>query len=124
MRRIVLAVVALTVFLPSLAQARARWMTDVELYVREQCCCPRTKLQAPPAQRTVQKTCCRLDRRTAAALPLASETPTAPAVLPLATPSAAVPVTPPLRHVVVAIVPRAHAPPTSTLLAQARALLL
>ena len=124
MRRLVLTLLALTVLLPSLAQARARWMTDVDLYVRDECCCPPKKVQPAPRLPTLQKLCCKLEKRSAAALPLASESPAPPAIAPLATPIAIVPVTPPLRAIVVAIVPRAQAPPTSTLLSQARGLLL
>ena len=124
MRRIVLALLALTVLLPSLAHARARWLTDVDLYFRDDCCCPPTKLQRPPALPTVEKLCCTFEKRSATALPLASESPAAPAIPAVATPVAIVPVMPPLRTVAVAIVPRAQSPPTSTLLAQARGLLL
>ncbi len=125
MRRIVLAVLALTVLLPSLAQARARWMTDIDLYVRDVCCCPpKKKVQPAPTLPTVQKLCCTLEKRSAAALPLASESPAPPAVAPLATPVASIEVVPPPRALVVAIVPRAQAPPAPTLLAQARGLLL
>ncbi|HSN29446.1 MAG TPA: hypothetical protein VLT45_24315 [Kofleriaceae bacterium] len=125
MRRIVLTLLALTVLLPSLAQARARWMTDVDLYVRDTCCCPpKKKVQPVPSLPTVQKVCCTLEKRSATALPLASETPTPPAVAPLATPVASIEIVPPPRTVVVTIVPRAQAPPAPTLLAQARGLLL
>ena len=124
MRRIILSLLALTVLLPSLAQARARWMTDVDLYVRETCCCPPKKVTAPPAKPTLQKPCCRLEKLSASALPLASESPAPPAVAAVATPIAITFAMPPLRAVVSAIVPRAQAPPTSTLLAQARGLLL
>lgn len=128
MRRVVLALLALTVLLPSLAQARARWMTDMDLYVRDTCCCPprsmKKKAQPAPTLPTVQKRCCTVEKRSAAALPLATETPTPPAVAPLATPVASVDVMPPPRAVVVTIVPRAQAPPPPTLLAQARGLLL
>ena len=124
MRRIVLTLLALAVLLPSLAQARARWMTDVDLLVREQCCCPPKKLQQPPAQPTVQKLCCKLDKLSARALPLASESPDAPALAAPEVPVAITFVMPPQRDVVVAIVPRAQAPPSPTLLSQARGLLL
>jgi hypothetical protein len=124
MRRIVLTLLALAVFLPSLAQARARWMTDVDLLVREPCCCPPKKLQQPPALPTVQKLCCKFEKLSATALPLASESPDAPTIAPPATPIAITFVMPPQRDVAVAIVPRAQAPPTSTLLSQARGLLL
>ncbi len=124
MRRIILTLLAMTVLLPSLAQARARWMTDVDLYVRDECCCPPKKAQHAPQLPTLQKLCCKLEKRTATALPLASESPAPPAVAPPMSPVAIVPVAPPLRIVVVAIVPRAQAPPTSTLLAQSRGLLL
>lgn len=124
MRRLVLALLALTVLLPSLAEARARWMTDVDLYVRDECCCPPKRTFRPPALPTLQKACCKLEKRTATALPLVSASPPPPAVAALATPIAIVPVMPPLRDVVIAIVPRAQAPPISTLLAQARGLLL
>ena len=49
MRRIVLALLALVVLLPSLAQARARWLTDVDVYFRDECCCPPNRAQ--PARR-------------------------------------------------------------------------
>lgn len=124
MRRIVLTLLALAVFLPSLAQARARWMTDVDLLVREPCCCPPKKLQQPPPQPTVQKLCCKFEKLSATALPLASESPDAPAIAPPATPTVITFVMAPQRAVAVAIVPRAQAPPTSTLLSQARGLLL
>ena len=126
MRRIVLTVLALTVLLPSLAQARARWLTDVDLYVRESCCCPPhvKKAQHPPRLPTVQKVCCNVEKRSATSLPLASESPAPPAIAALAQPVSITPVLPPLRDVVVAIVPRAQAPPITTLLAQSRGLLL
>ncbi len=125
MRRIALTVLALAVLLPSLAQARARWMTDVDLYVRDVCCCPpKRKAQPAPSLPTLQKLCCTLEKRSAAALPLASESPTPPAIAPLATPVASIEIIPPPRAVVVTIVPRAQAPPAPTLLAQARGLLL
>jgi hypothetical protein len=124
MRRVVLALLALAVFLPSLAQARARWMTDVDLYVRDECCCPPKKVEQPRTLPTYQKACCKLEKRSATALPLASEGSAAPNVAIAATAVAVVPVTPPLRDVVVAIVPRAQAPPLTTLLAQFRGLLL
>lgn len=124
MRRIVLALLALTVLLPSLAQARARWMTDVDLYVREACCCPPKKVQRAPAVPTLQKVCCTVEKRSATALPLASESPAPPAVAMQATPVAIVSVVPPPRDVVTTIAPRAQAPPLTTLLAQARGLLL
>ncbi len=124
MRRVALTVLALMVLLPSLAQARARWMTDIDLYVRDVCCCPPKKAQPVPVLPTVSKLCCKLEKRSAAALPLASESPTPPAVAPLAMPVASTAVLPPPRTVVVTIVPRAQAPPPPTLLAQARGLLL
>lgn len=126
MRRVVLAILALTVLIPSLAEARARWMTDVDLYVREACCCPPRKVATtpPPAMPTVQKLCCKLEKRSATPLPITAEAaaPAMPAV-PLAS-FAFVPVMPPVRVTAMAITPRAQAPPDSTLLAQFRGLLL
>lgn len=126
MRRIVLAILALTVLLPSLAEARARWMTDVDLYVREACCCPPRKLATAPAPTmpTVQKVCCKLEKRAASPLPITAEV-SAPAMpaAPVASFSF-VPEIPPVRTIAAAITPRAQAPPDSTLLAQFRGLLL
>jgi len=124
MRRIVLALLALAVLLPSLAQARARWMTDVDVYVRDECCCPPKKVQHAPPVSTLQKVCCTLEKRSATALPLATESSAPPVAALLATPVAIVSVMPPVRDAVAMIVPRAQAPPVSTLLAQSRGLLL
>lgn len=125
MRRIVLTLLALTVLLPSLAQARARWMTDIDLYVRDTCCCPpKKKAQPAPTLPTLQKRCCTLEKRSATALPLVRPSSDPSPAVALAMPIAIVPVLPPLRSAVVAIVPRAQAPPASTLLAQSRGLLL
>ena len=124
MRRVVLAILALTVLLPSLADARARWMTDVDLYVRDVCCCPPRRVVPPPAAPTLQKVCCKLEKRTASSLPVTAET-TAPAMptAPVAS-FAIVPEAPRVPATVAAITPRAQAPPDSTLLAQFRGLLL
>jgi hypothetical protein len=124
MRRIVLAILALTVLLPSLADARARWMTDVDLYVRDVCCCPPRKVVPPPAVPSLQKVCCKLEKRTASPLPVTAET-AAPAMpgAPVAS-FALVPAAPHATSTAVAITPRAQAPPDSTLLAQFRGLLL
>jgi hypothetical protein len=124
MRRVVLALLALAVFLPSLADARARWMPDVDLYVRDQCCCPPRRTQPPPAQSSLKKACCKIEKRTATALPLASTSPVPPAVAAASTRIVATAVMPPLRVAVIAVDARAQAPPLTTLLAQARGLLL
>ena len=124
MRRVVLAIFALTVLLPSLGEARARWMTDFDLYVRETCCCPPHKVAPAPIVPTLQKVCCKLEKRSGTPLPIAAASPAS--VMPAAPVAsfAFIPVMPPLRTVAVAITRRAQAPPDSTLLAQFRGLLL
>jgi hypothetical protein len=122
MRRIVLALVTLAVLLPSVAQARACWMTDV--YVRQACCCPPPDAASEAPVPTVQSVCCELQKRSDTQLPIA-HTAAPPAIAAvLVSAITIVPVAPPLRTVAVAITPRAQAPPSSTLLAQHRGLLL
>lgn len=123
-RRVVVSLLALAVFLPTLASARARWMTGVDLYVREACCCPALRKVAPPAAPTWQKVCCKLDKRSAVGLPPAAQT-SAPRAVPgpVATVAFA-PAAPERRAMARSISPRAQAPPPPTLLAQFRGLLL
>ena len=122
MRRIVLTLLALAVLLPSVAQARACWMTDV--YVREACCCPPPAKADAAAPATLQSVCCEIQKRTDSQLPIVHPVSPPAIAAVLVSAIAIVPVAPPLRTVAVAIVPRAQAPPSSTLLAQHRGLLL
>lgn len=124
MRRVVLAIFALTVLLPSLGEARARWMIDVDLYVRESCCCPPHKVTPIPLTPTLQRVCCKLEKRGGTALPLATSSPAT--VMPAAPVAsfAFLPAAPRVLALTVAITQRAQAPPDSTLLAQFRGLLL
>jgi hypothetical protein len=133
MRRIVLALLSLAVMLPSVAQARACWMTDLAPYVREACCCPPPAEATPgsaeivvaKAPATIAAVCCKIEKRTQGQLPIAHPAAAPPIAAVIVTSIAVVPVAPPLGATAVAIIPRAQAPPSSsTLLAQHRGLLL
>ena len=124
MRRAALALLALAVFLPSLASARTMFRCDVDLIVRESCCCPPKKAK-PPSVPTMQRECCKLEKHSAAALPTATavraETVASPATTVIAIADA--PALP--RDVTTVVVPRAQAPPRQrSLLAQHCALLV
>lgn len=131
MRRIVLALLALAVLLPSVAQARACWMTDLAADVREACCCPvpaetgdaAAALAVAPAPVTLQSVCCHIEKRTTSQLPIV------PTASPPASAAVLVSVIEIERSIPIAAVappPRgvAQAPPSPTLLAQHRGLLL
>lgn len=124
-RRLIPALLALTVCLPAAVLARTQFRCDVDLIVRDACCCPPKKAKPPVQTPTMQRECCKLVRHSATTTPpVASERTDRPhpaaaqlvAVLPLRAPAAAARV---------AITARAQAPPPPrTLLSQHCALLV
>ena len=124
-RRTVICLLALTVFLPSLASASTFFRCDVDLIVRESCCCPPKKAKRPADVPTMQRECCKFEKHTAAAPPTATAVRAQALTAPAATAVAIGDVMPPLREVANAIAPRAQAPPPErSLLAQHCALLV
>lgn len=125
MRRVVLCFVALAVLVPAMANARTRFQCDVDLIVREHCCCPPKKvspLTSTPAMRTE---CCKIERRAATVAPFATAVGVDPLPMPVATAVAITAVIPSWREVFRAITPRAQAPPPlRSLLSQYCALLV
>ncbi|MGE5187272.1 MAG: hypothetical protein ACM31C_34730 [Acidobacteriota bacterium] len=124
MRRVVLAVLALAVFLPSMAIARTQFACRADLLVRDACCCPPKKAKAP-VQTTMQRECCKVVKHTDATPPVATEDTAQAQLAPVAVAIAPAAVMPPVADARLAITPRAQAPPLArSLVSQHCALLV
>jgi hypothetical protein len=109
-RRVTLTLLALVVFLPSMAFARAQFLCDVDLIVRDTCCCPPKKAKLPAHAPAMRRECCKIEKHTAAAAPLATVG-TSSTWMPVAIVQATASMMPPIRHITFSVVPRAQAPP-------------
>ncbi len=124
MRRVVLAVLALAVFLPSMALARTQFLCGVDLLVRDACCCPPKRAKAP-VQTTMQRECCKVVKHSDATPPVASDDSAQTMFAPLPVAVAPAPVMPAVGDARLAIAPRAQAPPLArSLVSQHCALLV
>lgn len=124
-RRLIPALLALTVCLPATVLARTQFRCDVDLIVRDACCCPPKKAKPPVRTPTMQRECCKLVRHSTTTPPVASERTDRPQPAPAAQVVALVPLAVPAAAVRVAITARAQAPPSPrTLLSQHCALLV
>ena len=125
MRRTILCLLALAVLLPSTALARKQFLCDVDLLVRDSCCCPPKKHKQPASVPSMQRECCKLVKHTATALPPAVARGHEPLPSPVAVTVTITRLIAPIREARVAITPRAQAPPPErSLLAQHCALLV
>ena len=124
-RRVVLTVFALAVFLPSMALARTQYLCDADLVIRTTCCCPPKKAKRPITVPTIQRECCQVTEHVPV-LPPAATAPDAPSIpMAVIVPVAIAPVMPPVVGARLAIRPRAQAPPLErSLFSQHAALLL
>jgi hypothetical protein len=120
-RRAILPLLMLAVFLPSAALAHTSFLCADQL-VRESCCCP-AKKRAPISVPVMQRECCKLVKHTQVTPPVATVHGDS-AVAPVAAPIAVSAVAPPLAVARLAIVPRAQAPPPPTLVSLHCALLV
>ncbi len=125
MRRVTLTLIALAVFLPSLALARTQFLC-IDRVVRDTCCCPPHANRAKaPMQTTLQRGCCKVERHAAMHAPVSTEPAPSQTIGPVAVAVAITEVTGAARDARIAVIPRAQAPPPlPTLLSQHAALLL
>ncbi len=110
MRRAIPALLALAVFLPSAALARTQFVCGIDRVVRQACCCPPKKVP-PPMAPAMKRECCTIEKHAPATPPPADAQSTQSDPTPLAVAVVVTAVTPAVRDVRIAIVPRAQAPP-------------
>jgi hypothetical protein len=123
-RRIALPLLALAVFLPSIAFARTQFVCDVDLVVRDSCCCPPKKAKPPADLPAMTRACCKIEKRAPVTAPIASAASTHSPWILVTTALETTTVMPPIPEPTSAIVARAQAPPPERSLFSQRCSLL
>ena len=124
-RRVIFPLLVLAAFLPSTALARTQFLCEVDLLVRDSCCCPPKKHKQPANVPAMRRECCKLVKHTATTLPPAAARADTAGPVTIAATVVATMVMAPARDARLAIAPRAQAPPPErSLFAQHCALLV